>query len=137
MFFPNAAFRDRVLKAAEEMIQRHLGADGDNGMAAFIGVLKGDLESGNVSLTEMAKSWRAAKLSHREAALALIDGIVSRMKSVAESKPDAATGMQHFASYLERVIDAEFDAHPGRIAPINGRVGASLSKHMGAFMKPL
>lgn len=135
MLFPNAAFRDHVLGASEEMILRHLGAEGEGGMAVFLGVLKGDVERGNISLTQMAAGWRRAKLSHAEAALALIDGIVSRMKEVAHNKPDTAAGMNMFAENLERVIDAEFRANPGRVAPINGQVGASLTKHMGAFLK--
>lgn len=137
MFFPNTAYRDRVLKVAELMILRHLGAEGELGMAAFIGVLTADVQSRRVNLLQMAKDWRRAGLFHDEAALALIDGVVSRMKEVGGRAPDVSAELSHMAGYLERVIDAEFDVNPGRVAPVNGRIGAALSEHLGDFLRPL
>jgi hypothetical protein len=122
------------------MIHRHLsGRDAQMGMSALLGVLQGDVTSGRVNLRELAREWRAANLPYDAAALVLIDGVVSRMKEVAELKPETENGMQLMLSYLERVIDAEFEANPSHIAhvaPFNGRIGQFCSSpRMAKYLK--
>jgi len=107
-------------------------------MAELLTFMRADAEDGRLNIVEFAKQAKRQKFSHQEAALALIDFVVTRMKEVAAQNSTSPGGeaIGHISAVLEHVIDAEYNENGGRVVLRNGQIGRVMSSpRMSRFIK--
>lgn len=137
MFFQNRYYSNRMVQAAEAMLNETHGAgtqECETLQGMFWQFLKVETEAKKLNLEKFGASCRAQRLTHREAALTLIDNVVTNfLGRPSVSMQDKLC--KFFVEGLEAAIDREMKTNPGRAMPQNGRFGRAASVHLSDFIK--
>lgn len=127
--FRRRVYLNTAIETVQKLIAKHTSeADFDYAMGAFIGTMRGERESGAIQWKELYSAYQKAGLNTDEAALQLIDGVISSIKGPTNRAVDKST-KDRCILLLENVIDCETRQRGSslRCRPRNGRVAEAFS----------
>jgi hypothetical protein len=145
VFFLNRIYGRKALVELRELFFRHVGpVKHEAAFGAFANLVLSSLQSKGTTVDGMMKEYRRARLTHIEAAVSLLDGLVGHLKEVAatrkgELSEELKRSTADLIDQFERTLDGYVKAHATtlRVIPRNGRVGASMDEGMAQFLRPL